>query len=122
LSGHGTASTAEEANDLQFAGVVEDTSQTTSGTQQNVLEGADVENEKTERSRAMRERSESRWVTSHYHPYIGIVVKCEACGHCVKDDVARSAKFCPGCGAAMTNSGSNVFPGYFQALDAFTKD
>lgn len=64
----------------------------------------------------------ANWITSFYHPYVGIIVECSDCGHRVKDDQAKRSKFCPGCGKEMENYKSAIFPKYFEALNEFTKD
>ncbi|GMU74012.1 MAG: hypothetical protein AMXMBFR44_2110 [Candidatus Campbellbacteria bacterium] len=61
----------------------------------------------------------AEWVADYYHPYQGMILKCSSCGGQIRhQDGNRNPRFCPNCGAQMSNP--NELPkGWLKALDSF---
>lgn len=63
------------------------------------------------------EKRTGEWIAGGYHPFMGLWYQCSVCGGNSKE---RSIH-CPNCGIKMTAL-DGVPKGYFQALDAFSRD
>jgi len=63
------------------------------------------------------EKTKAEWVAKSYHPYTGVVIACSACQGQICHH-KPNPKFCPNCGAEMTNPESTP-KDWGRALDSF---